>query len=76
MNNARRKRIEDLVGKLREIEEEIEEIHGEEEDCHDNLPEAIRFGEKGDSLQQAMDSLDNARGMIGDLVDELEAAKQ
>ena len=67
MNKDRRKAIakitdqlDELRGMMDNIRQAIEDIKDEEQEYHDNMPEAFQQGEKGDAAQTAIDALDNA----------------
>ena len=53
MNAARKKRLNDALDIIREVKDEEETAHG-------NLPDQFQFGEQGDKMQEAIDSMDNA----------------
>lgn len=53
MNKERRKRIEDLKS-------ELETIRDEEQEYYDNMPENMQNGEKGDTAQSNVSSLEEA----------------
>lgn len=59
MNAARRKKLEEIKADLACLLEA-------EQTAHDNLPESIQAGERGDKMQETSDALQNA-------IDELEA---
>ena len=65
MNNARRKDLS-IAHRLLEIAREIvEDAKNEEEEAHDNLPEAMQFNsERSDDMQDAMNMMDTAIGEI------------
>lgn len=74
MNNERRKWLSNIVTKLHELKDEVDEVMGEEQDAFDNLPESIQMSEKGDlmeeninDLQTAMDSVDEATQTIDEV---------
>ena len=71
MNKQRRKRIEKVIEKIGEIKTEIEEIREEEQDAFDNLPESFQYSEKGETMEQHIDNLDNAEGAAGEVEDYL-----
>ena len=71
MNNARRKEIEKITADLEAIKERIEALQEEEQDAFDNLPESIQYGERGDTMQSAIDNLEYAADNIQDCLDNL-----
>ncbi len=66
MNKQRRKRLEeafDLIGQAQSI---LEEVKDEEQEAHDNLPESIQYGEKGEEMEGYIEMLDEAYGYLDD----------
>lgn len=51
MNKKRRTALNELLTKLEEIKNQVEEIMDEEQTALENLPEAFQEGEKGDTMQ-------------------------
>jgi hypothetical protein len=45
MNKARRKAIEEIIGKLEELKDQLETLSTEELEAYDNLPESIQSSE-------------------------------
>lgn len=71
MNKERRKSIERIVDKLNEIQEDLTIIRGDEEEAYENLPESIQSSERGDSMQEAIDAMDDADGSLQEAIDYL-----
>ena len=67
MNKERRKRLEEIQTKINTLLCEIEEIRNEEESAYENLPESLQDSERGENMQEAIDTLQN-------VYDELEQA--
>lgn len=81
MNNQRRrslkqliKQLEGLTEKFEELKSEVEDVvteieylRDEEEEAYDNLPEGIQNGERGERMQEVIDSLDSATGQLEDV---------
>lgn len=73
MNNARRKRLQQICDKFVEIVDGLREVLEEETTAFDNLPENLQESDRGNEMQIVIDSLDNAVSMcdeINDLVQE------
>ena len=68
MNKQRRKRIEEAVTLIEQAKDIIEEVSGDEE-AFENLPESLQYGERGEAMQTAVGSLEEA-------VDSLEEAAE
>lgn len=64
--NSRSQRLNDAEQKVAAAKEEIEELRTELETWHDSLPDSFRDGDQGESMQEAMDRLQ-------EIYDELEA---
>lgn len=71
MNNARRKEIEKITADLEALKERIESLQDEEQECYDNLPESIQYGERGDKMENAIEQLGYAADNIQDCLDNL-----
>lgn len=69
MNAKRRKQIEKLSAKLEELMADLEAIQEEEQECFDNLPENFQYGEKGDRMQECIDTMDDVLSGIQDCID-------
>lgn len=74
MNNARRKslsalarRIQELQGQIESIVSELETLRDEEQDAHDNLPESLQEGEKGQAMQEAIERMEDALSALADI---------
>lgn len=72
MNAERRERIGRISQKLRDLQLEVDAIRVEEEDSFGNLPESLQESEKGDRMQECMDSLERAYDSIDDALDALD----
>ena len=76
MNNKRRKAIEVISTKLGELKEEVEALHGEEEETYDNMPEGLQGSERGEISQSAIDSLYDATDSLDSAIASLEGATE
>lgn len=72
MNKDRRKSIERIVDKINEIKADLTWVRNDEEEAYDNLPEGIQSSERGDSMQEAIEAMDDADGALQEAVDYLE----
>ena len=64
MNKARRARLQEVIAKLEELDslrceamELLSEVIDEEQEAYDNLPEPIQGSEKGEQMQEYIDSM-------------------
>ena len=74
MNNARRKKINNIIEKgsdivelLEEIKAAIEEVKDEEQDYLDNIPENLQNSEKYELADNAVQSLESALDWIDNI---------
>ena len=68
MNKVRRKAIEEIIGKLEELKDQLETLSTEELEAYDNLPESIQSSERGERMSEGVDDIDNATGSIEDAI--------
>ena len=64
MNKIRRKTLAQIVAKLEELEnlrseivERLEEIKDEEQEALDNMPESLQESERGQQMQEYIDTM-------------------
>lgn len=76
MNKNRRKDIEAVIAKLVDIREDVETIRDEEQEYVDNMPENLRYSERGYQAEQAADSLSEAVSALDDIESYLETAAE
>ena len=73
MNKARRKQIETALDLLQQACEIIAEVGDEEEEeAFDNLPESIQESERGEKMQEYIDTIDEVIGAVDEVKDNLE----
>lgn len=59
MNKDRRNRLAKIQNIIEGLIAEVEEIHGEEEEAYENLPESLQETERGESMERAIDKLED-----------------
>ena len=81
MNNARRTALNRIKGRLDDIRIELEEqkdlldnVHEEEQEAFDNLPESLQESERGGTMQEALDSLEEILENLDSCASEIEDA--
>jgi hypothetical protein len=74
MNKATRAAIAELVGKLEEIKDEIENLQSEEQDKFDNMPEGLQQSDNGQKCEAAAIALEDAVSSLDDAISSLEEA--
>lgn len=72
MNKARRKTIADIANRLATLREELSAVTEAEQEAFDNLPESLQYGERGETMQEAISALENATGGMEDIEAELD----
>lgn len=75
MNKARRKRINDIRARLKDIKDEVSAVLKEEEEAWDKLPKAFQEGCQGDDIAEACDKLEWAENDIDNVMEWLEIAQ-
>lgn len=68
MNKARRKQLAEASALIAQAQGIIESVKDDEQEAHDNLPESIQYGEKGQQMEEYIDMLDEAYGQCDDLM--------
>ena len=76
MNKQRRKAIEDVTGKIRDLLTDLECLRDEEEEYKDNMPENLQGSEKYEKaeecvygLGEAIDDIDRALDNINEYIE-------
>ena len=75
MNRTRRGAIDDLIGQLEDIQQQIEALADEEQTAYDNMPEGIQCSERGEAITEAVDNLENAESSVEETINYLISAK-
>lgn len=60
MNKNRRDRLAKLSDQISDIMEKLEELRDEELEAFENLPESLNSSERGETMQTAIDAMDDA----------------
>lgn len=58
MNKTRRQQLDKAWGLLMEASQIIEEVKSDEEEAHDNLPDSLQESERGEQMQEYIDTMD------------------
>ncbi len=75
MNAERRKKLDDILSRLEQIRADIKIVKDEEQEAYDNLPESFQNGEKGEAMQSAISSLEDADNDVDSIISNIENAK-
>lgn len=76
MNKQRREAIAAIVGKLSDLQGQVDELLQEEQEYFDNMPEGLQAGDKGDKTQCAIDALQAMFDGIDEVVSLAEIASE
>lgn len=76
MNKQNRKVIEGYINSLEDIKQNVEDMIEDETEKLDNLPEGLQESELGESIQNAIDYLEDASDAIGEAIDYLNEAME
>jgi hypothetical protein len=68
MNKARRKWLEDIIGKLEEQKDELYQLYEEEQEAYDNMPESLQESERGQIASEFVDSLETEHDSLEDVI--------
>lgn len=84
MNAARRKSLKNIIARLEELDslreeirEQLAEVIEEEQEALDNMPESLQESDRGQQMQDHIDTMENVTGEldlmdITDLIDQLQ----
>jgi exonuclease VII small subunit len=72
MNKARRKWLEDIIGKLEEQKDELYQLYEEEQEAYDNMPESLQESERGQIASEFVDSLETEHDSLEDVITNLQ----
>lgn len=75
MNNARRKRICKIADALNGLKSQIDELHEEEQEAFENIPESLHGTERYEIAENAVDMLESASSGLEDVISFLEDAE-
>ena len=71
MNKERRKRLDYVIDKLEELQQEVAAIGEEEREAYDNLPDSLNDTDKANQMYENADDLDSLDGDFESLLDSL-----
>lgn len=74
MNKTRRKELTGISEVLSEMRDRLETEKDAEQTAYDNLPEGLQDGAKGDTMQAAIDAMDEASDALQQAMDSLDEA--
>ena len=68
MNRAQRKKIEELITGLEDIQSQLEILAEEEQEKFENLPDSLQESEKGQQLEAVAESLNEQADVLLDVM--------
>lgn len=72
MNKERKQSLQDVASSLTEAMDRLNEIRDEEQEAFDNMPEGFQSGTRGQSMMEAIDTMDNWNTEIESIKDSIE----
>lgn len=76
MNKIRRKNLQTIIDRLKDIKADLEEITYEEEEYRDNIPENLQSSEKYERADEACDNLNDAADTLNEVIDSITTAME
>ena len=74
MNNIRRKNLQRVIDRLEELKSAIEDLHDEEEEYLDRIPDNLQGSERYEKAESACSELEDAISYLEDTINSIEAA--
>ncbi len=71
MNKARRAILTGVCSSLEDLQETISSVRDDEMEAAGNMPESLQGSERYEQMEDTVDALDEAEGILGDLLDKL-----
>lgn len=71
MNAKRRKWLEKIISQLEDLQQEVQEMAGQERECFENLPDSLQESERGETMEENADDLDETDTDFESLLDTL-----
>lgn len=72
MNKERRKQLQEVVNKISEAHDLLDEILSDEQDAFDNMPEGLQSSERGETMEEGIYNMEEARDNLEDITNTLE----
>ena len=76
MNKARRKALDEVISKIEEAKELLENLQAEEEEYRDNMPENLQGSERYEAADAAMDNMSSAVDALDEAISSIESAQE
>lgn len=76
MNKARRKALDEVISKIEEAKELLENPQAEEEEYRDNMPENLQGSERYEAADAAVDNMSSAVDALDEAISSIESAQE
>ena len=76
MNKARRKALDEVISKIEEAKELMENLQAEEEEYRDNMPESLQGSERYEAADAAVDNMSSAVDALDEAISSIESAQE
>lgn len=76
MNKARRKALDEVISKIEEAKELLENLQAEEEEYRDNMPENLQGSERYEAADAAVDNMSSAADALDEAISSIESAQE
>ncbi len=64
--------LDNCLTAIQQAYDTLTEVREQEESAYDNLPESIQEGDRGDEMQEAIDTLEEVTDLLEDVISDLE----
>lgn len=76
MNKARRKALDEVISKIEEAKELLENLQAEEKEYRDNMPENLQGSERYEAADAAVDNMSSAVDALDEAISSIESAQE
>ena len=76
MNKVRRKALDEVISKIEEAKELLENLQAEEEEYRDNMPENLQGSERYEAADAAVDNMSSAVDALDGAISSIESAQE
>lgn len=76
MNKARRKALDEVISKIEEAKELLENLQAEEEEYRDNMPENLQGSERYEAADAAVDNMSSTVDALDEAISSIESAQE
>lgn len=76
MNAKRRKELEKVIALIEDAKSQLEILKDEEQEAFDNMPESLKYSEKGEKMEEAINYLDDSSNELESVIENITNATQ